>query len=398
MKLICPFCYSSFTEKDILFRCESLNEQRCAKENDEKLAHYFGLSNFNAAHVIPAKEATLWESLFGKKVPDSMKCNSCSFISHKRICPECHNELPPFFHQAESHIISIVGARNSGKTHYITVLINELLEKGYLLDISTTPQDVGENKNQVTSKRYRNVYQTPLIDQGKELPQTQGNQKDHYPLIYKIVSGQQKWGKNKTLYLTFYDTAGENFNDAFELKRLANYISNSSGIVFLLDVLQIGEVKKELLEKNIRVPKIGARFNDIFYQVVGLLEKNNKIKGAAGQSKIPLAITFSKFDELLKHGMYYRSSDDQYWLTQKYSESEIDDISENIKTLLEGWGENSFVHNVSTRFSNTKYFGVSALGESPIHGKLEDGNVHPYRVMDPLLWILDQLDFSLPKE
>ena len=134
------------------------------------------------------------------------------------FAPKCHNELPTFFHKADSHIISIIGARASGKTHYITVLIHELLNLGYKLDISTIPQDVGEDRSQITSKRYQRDYKNPLFDGNKELPKTQKNAQDHYPLIYQIKSGQSGFNKSKALYLVFYDTAGENFKRPARVK------------------------------------------------------------------------------------------------------------------------------------------------------------------------------------
>ncbi|MBK8565935.1 MAG: hypothetical protein IPN76_21990 [Saprospiraceae bacterium] len=182
MKYTCPFCYKKFSRDDIEFRCESFTSTAC-KEEDALLATYFGQPRMLANHVIPNRawseflNKKEWWKVFSKTsrvfvVPDEVLCDRCKAPSRKKVCPHCHNELPTYFHKADSHIISVIGARGSGKTHYITVLINELLKKGYKLDISTIPQDVGEDRTQVTSRRYQEYYRRPLLEHGDELTKT----------------------------------------------------------------------------------------------------------------------------------------------------------------------------------------------------------------------------------
>jgi hypothetical protein len=413
----CPFCYERFSRDEIQFRCENPDAPGC-REDDRELAHYFGGSNFYAGRVIENKT---WNEtfsgkdvggFFGKvlrlvKVPEQVRCDRCKYPSRKRICPHCHNELPTLFHEADSHIISVVGAFQSGKTHYITVLINELLQKGYLLDIQTVPQDVGEDRTQVTSKRYLEKYKKPLFVQNKELEKTQVNAKDFYPLIYQISSGQKDFGKKKALYLVFYDTAGENFEDKEELKKLANYVRNSSGIIFLLDTFQIPHIHRELKRLGVDVPnKIVAEPNTVFHSIRQLFEQFGLLKNISSKSDIPLALTFSKIDEVIKHKLYGDDFDFQEFMFQKdsvylrsrlYTEAEIDEVSNEMRSLLHSWSEGAFVAAVERTFSHTAYFGVSALGSTPEQGLLRQ-NVTPHRVMDPLLWILDNLGFALPKK
>ena len=43
-----------------------------------------------------------------------------------------------------------------------------------------------------------------------------------------------------------------------------------------------------------------------------------------------------------------------------------------------------------------KFFGFSALGKNPgLDNHITD--IHPYRVLDPLVWILDQFKYPLLK-
>ena len=46
--------------------------------------------------------------------------------------------------------------------------------------------------------------------------------------------------------------------------------------------------------------------------------------------------------------------------------------------------------------NNYRFFGVSALGSMPVDSSVE-GTVTPYRVMDPLIWMLYKLGkFNIP--
>jgi hypothetical protein len=411
--LICPFCYEKFSRSSIEFRCENDDSPIC-KEDDPKLAAYFGGRRKQENRVIPNEN---WKNVWQKKsakgffskvkrtfnVPNEVKCDKCKMPSGKRICPKCHNQLPTLFHQAHSHIISIIGARSSGKTHFITVVINELLNRGHLLDITTIPQDVGEDRNERTTQRYQRVYKGPLIDQQRELEQTQKNSKDYYPLIYLLKSGQKGFSKSKALYLVFYDTAGENFKDSEELKKLANYVSNSSGIIFLLDTFQVPEIKKRLQREHVSIPNIGVEFQDVFHQLYSLLQARGGLKLNA-KSKIPIALTFSKIDEVFRHNLlgddfqdFTIREDSSYQTTHHYSKEEMEDVSNDMRSLLESWGEEGFIHSVESVFSKHAYFGVSALGATPVGGRLQN-KVTPHRVLDPLMWLLDNLGFALPKK
>ena len=411
--LTCPFCYERFSRDQIEFRCENTQLSSC-RENDPKLANYFGASNQYAGRVIPNKT---WAGTLRSKdisgflgkltrmayVPEQVRCDNCNYPSRKRICPKCHNELPTLFHQAESHIISIIGARDSGKTHYITVLINELLQKGHHLDIQTIPQDVGEDRAQITSKRYLEFYKKPLLGRKEQLGQTQKNAKDLYPLVYQISSGQKQFGKTKALYLVFYDTAGENFTDKEELKKLANYVINSSGIIFLLDTFRIPHLNQVLTKKGLTITNVDNTFRDIFGQLHQLLEQYGVLKLGA-KCNIPMAVTFSKIDEVIKNNLleddiqeFTIRRESAYLRTKLYSGQEIEEVNNDMRALLSQWNEGGFVAEVERSFSKTAYFGVSALGSTPVNGQLRQ-DVNPHRVMDPLLWILDNLGFALPKK
>ena len=74
--------------------------------------------------------------------------------------------------------------------------------------------------------------------------------------------------------------------------------------------------------------------------------------------------------------------------------SEFDSISNSLQGALMAWDESNFVSTIRNNYKNAKYFGISALGGQPdTANKIQ--KVRPYRVLDPLVWILSQFKYSL---
>ena len=399
--IVCPFCYQKFSKSEIKYRCEN---RSCVQENDPQLAAYFGDLKRKAHHIISPKSSRPFFNVRKKFLGvNQMNCDLCNQVSHKKVCPHCHNPLPVNIHRAESHIISIVGARASGKTHFITVLIKELTQNGFYLDLVLRPEDIGEEADQTTTKRYYRDYKNPLFDKGKTLKKTNPGDMDHFPLIYKLSSTQKDFFQNQVIYLAFYDTAGENFTDQNAISKMANYVTNTSGIIFLMDTFQIPTVRQELRNKGVVIQTESTGFMHILQQVDQLFEKLGKIK-FKGNSQLPVALTFSKIDEVIKNGLLGDArapmlirEDSDFYRTRVYSEDHINRNSDEMKSLLNYWGESGFINYAESLFRNVKYFGVSALGHTPNGEEISADGIKPHRVMDPLVWILDQLNFALPK-
>ncbi len=409
--LVCPYCYSQFDKKDILYRCENPDDTACPKENDAPLASYFQQATFDAKRVFPAKKTFGWG---GRKIAQKVNCTRCKRASTKKICPSCHNELPSSFHTTSSHIISIVGARNSGKSTYITVLIDELQRNGYKLDLAVLPQDVGENPNEVTSKRYQNRYKKILMEDYEELPQTPESEKDLYPLIYKVSTGQNRFLKNSSLYLALYDTAGESLKDRSKLEKLAKYVRSSSGVIFLLDTFEIRYVHDQLRKKlpgGLNRKHIGA-YGEVIHQIIQDIQRNDRLLTRSLKDRffnkdkkvaIPSAVVFNKLDVIIENDLLSRTterllSEDSHFLkSRKLDPEKVEEVSSAIFETLCDWKEEGFGRNLQKQFANHKYFAVSSLGPR-FHGlPADEREIIPCRVLDPLVWILDQIGFALPK-
>ena len=58
----------------------------------------------------------------------STNCPTCGGPAKRRACPVCHTALPIDFVDSKSPMIGLVGAKGSGKTVLMTVLVKQLRE------------------------------------------------------------------------------------------------------------------------------------------------------------------------------------------------------------------------------------------------------------------------------
>jgi len=59
-------------------------------------------------------------------MPKSACCPKCKKITKMIICPKCHNHIPKSTTEGRDIIISLAGARDSGKSLFMGVLIHHL--------------------------------------------------------------------------------------------------------------------------------------------------------------------------------------------------------------------------------------------------------------------------------
>ena len=110
-------------------------------------------------------------------------------------------------------IISVVGSRDVGKSHFVGVLINELIERvSGRLDGSMTGFDD-------TMSRYEQSFGRRLYIELTKLDLTQSsmtntNNGAYRPLIFTLSLRTKKLlSKIKNFTLVFFDTAGEDLNE-----------------------------------------------------------------------------------------------------------------------------------------------------------------------------------------
>lgn len=322
-----------------------------------------------------------------------------------------------------AEIISVIGFPNSGKTNYIVALVHELMNKGYSLGIDVTPSQVhpdGHNFREfATDQRFYKMEET--LFRHKEFLQKTSTEQNYIPLIFKLY---QK-STNKTIYLVFYDTAGEDFTDS---QRMLNsdtlkYLSESSGLIILADPFSIPSVTDKLATRysdnaDFQTQKGQAQDSS----TMSLMSLKNTLDEALRHIGSiydkPIAFVFSKFDIVINNKDLFdfdvsafkegnKLKDSSFVDNLKVDVENIDSTSVTIEGYLDKWGVHFFnewiqrwaanAKNPDSADTNNLYklFGVSATGSMSEGGLLN--TVRPFRVMDPLVWVLLKLGkFNIP--
>ena len=385
-EFVCPYCFSKHDLYNILFRCQN-NPTKCPQVVDNELGAFLGKTSLmNKVFSIP-KPSTKTEHLKSILIPKELRCPHCNELSHERICPSCHNALPHTIGDYKDMIFALIGAKEAGKSHYISVLI-DMIKNHVCKSFSANLQPMNDN----TIKKYRENFYTPVFKKREVIPETISARADYsvkMPLVYHLSFSQKNWLRkeviSKVCTITFFDTAGEDLNAEDTMRTENKYIYNSQGIILLVDPLQLPEVRNILASKGIYLPNENAEADDVVSRVVTLIRSATRNWNA--KIDIPIAVAFSKIDALedyMDKSLFLSGDHNGY-----YNASDANNISTLIESFLEEWAGAAIINAVKTHFSTYSFFGVSALGSNPgVDKKIP--KLMPIRVEDPFLWLLNK--------
>ena len=306
----------------------------------------------------------------------------------QKLCPKGHS-LPINAGLNDSLIINVIGGVHSGKTHFITSLIYQL-QRQTGMDLNMACMALTD----ATNRRYRDELYSTLFGRRVALSKTVGNA---LPLIYDLalnVRGSKRFGI-RSVSLILYDCSGGSPVYPHSVRTLAGYLELSSGIVLIVDPLAIQDVRNRL------PPKIVEPWGEIEEQnlpnvlianVLGLLEGGRAVWTDKPFS-LPLAVVITKCDLLADYGLIAAN---RLWSTDRRHIGCFDtQLHEDLAGM---WGEFMLrwapeIYNcVNQRFPNHAFFGVSATGcNADETGRYRF--VSPWRVEDPLLWLLAKSGF-----
>jgi double-GTPase-like protein len=382
-RLACPYCYETFTAREILFRCNtrlSRTRKRCRAERDEVLQERLGQRR-EGGPVFAAD---------GRK--PTADCPTCEGETTYRVCPVCHSTLPAQFGMVDNRLIAMVGARDSGKTVFMTVLLHELMNKiGERYRISLMGSD------DATMVRFGKEYQDKLYQQGQMLIGTRSaganvnNQVD--PLVFRFgLTRQRIFGDQpQHTVLSFFDTAGEDFNSRESVELNTRYLANADGIILILDPLQLPGARELALPGTLmpRTDEVDAPGN-VLARITNLLLARTSGRGGA-RTTTPIAVVFAKMDALvhrLDAGSPLRAQPPQ---GGRFDDDDSLDVHHEVRDLLRQWDGIALDQTLENNYARYRYFGVTALGRTPTpEGKVAATGIQPYRVTDPLLWLLSE--------
>lgn len=249
------------------------------------------------------------------------------------------------------------------------------------------------------NNRYRTEFYDPLYRHRTCVRGSDAGDVD--PLIYSLIfqrkGGLFKKAMNDAVSLTFFDTAGENLNSLASMQTFNRYLYHSSGIILLLDPLQLPAVRDELQGK-IRLPEENTDVNTILNRTIEIVRTGSGLTNLSKKIDIPIAIAFTKIDavdELLDPASCLKN-DSAHIRKGAFDKIDFEDANNEMQSLVESWLGMELYQTVSTQFSNFAFFGLSALGSNPdMDNKIP--KFRPFRVADPFLWILSQ-EHIIPTE
>ncbi len=312
---------------------------------------------------------------------DKGRCMKCKAARKSVYCSVVNKEIPSDFLNGQNFSVALLGAKASGKSNYIGVLVNEIKKKMTSSFNCTLSLAASEESKEY----YDDHYYKPLFKHGRVVDAT--SQDDIPPLIFPLRFMDSKNRITKVAALSFYDTAGENLDSTDQMLITNQYISNANGIILLLDPLQVPSIRKKL-EGKIPLP---AQNTDVVEVLSRIVQNIRDVKNIKGTIKTPLALAFTKIDALEEFDVLKEDSclrdESEHLKRGVFVKTDFESVNIEMQDLLENWLDAELVQQMKN-FEKFAFFGVSSLGGVPNGTKLANDSIKPRRVLDPLLWLL----------
>jgi len=324
--------------------------------------------------------------MFGIK---SVHCPFClKFVSvdkktYRCLNPDCHVKLDAgyvnFYSSHPAFFVPLLGASGVGKTVYLQILmltlrqINRLWTKS--CSVAADIETLDYIKNSAATYAANNIP-----------PMTQVGVQEVYTMYLQNVT---PW---RDMTLVFRDLSGENYNNLIFPKEVVRFLSEQSLLFMMLSL-------PEVLQGNYSIDELIHSF----------VHTHQSLGGRSPRKKKKMIVILSQADSIPR--MPQRIKDylcnDNVWKTLQSRDKPIDSdvfmpnylrgmhqANLDIKSWLRY--ELAPVMNLANNSYIDLYFCIiSSLGAPPTEGKLTRP-LHPYRVLDPLLWALE-LDSSREK-
>lgn len=395
--ITCPYCFAQVPRQRIAFRCmgRAGRGPGCEPVLDERLAEYTGsTATASLPPVFPPPSA------IGRSGRSRADCPQCGRPSGRRVCPECHNPLPSAYCDTPGRIVALVGAKNAGKSTYIAVLLHELMNRvGTELDASLVACD------DRTIDRYKRDFSRPLFDEKRLLATTaSAATAPREPMVYLLTrTHRSRWAARRettdSLALVLFDTAGEDLRSRDVRDLHLRYLEAADAIIFLVDPLELPGARAALSDAALRAELTDAGGHrrpgddpdsepiNVIARVTEALRGRHELR-TGDRLPIPVAVALTKIDAL-QPALEARSALHQ---TREHPGAlDLDDreaVEEQVRALLHDWQAGPLELFLRQHYSDAALFGLSALGAMPRGDKVGPGGIRPYRVEDPLLWLL----------
>ncbi|MTD14967.1 hypothetical protein GIS00_13560 [Nakamurella sp. YIM 132087] len=380
----CPHCLAPPNPENQYFRCGS--EGTCQPAEDTLLTRIRGTRTLAKPWTMQALEST--------GPVGSVHCRHCGTVTRDEFCLSCGETFPHAdWWQTNSYAATLLGPRRSGKTSMLQAQSYALLEGlaeswgGY-----AAPLDAG---SRARMKRYHDEWETGRLQLGTT--SVQQNRDLLRPLQFSVRFPQQQ----RPVAFSLFDVAGEDMEDPELLANYSHSMLNGDALIYLVDPLQITEVRTALDGFVTLPPGGGATPVQGLHNVITVLRGRF---GGTGPLPVRLAVVFSKFDALqqassspgspIAGALPFGSA----VLRDPYSDpaaapvvfDPVDGnaVHQEARTLLSQLGGSSILHLVESNFATYRYFVTSSTGHTPASNTMHSTARAPHRLFDPLRWVI----------
>ncbi len=327
-------------------------------------------------------------------------------------CPHCRRTLPPGFFDEPHKIFSIVGAPQSGKSYYLTVLI-KLLQTTLFREFGVVFRDADPTGNAPINEMKSHLFSAQNSAQAfLTKTQLEGSMYERLPRYDRMVtlpkpfiyslSGAESDDENCSV--VFYDNAGEHFQPGQDSSNSpgAQHIASSDAIFFLFDPTINPDFRRSINDSD--DPQFKSQVSD--QQDIILAETEVRIKkllGLGRREKVqtPLAIIIGKCDSWIN-----KIGSDNLKNPIVDGTMDMGAVESNSK-LVRGLMEEHcpyVVANAERISSEVCYFAASAFGHTPVTFEDDKGvtrigpdpqKINPMYVEIPTLWALSRVQPGL---
>lgn len=375
----CPLCFTDVGTVEASWQCVNRD---CASEATEHPAvkAYLGREmkiKQRRREVRPKDHRGPWTPRL------EQHCTKCG-AHMERSCLVCQQPIPKDIDTSDVICVALTGARATGKSVSIGVMrlfVEKLVEE--LRSALTFESRYSQTDE---SKEYLDQILT-----GKAYPATPPG--IARSLLYSL--GQLN-GKHR--YLAFRDIAGEDLEKSDSSLNLS-FLGRADLVIFLFDPLAIRSIRDALESVIPRQGEPGQDPQRVLGTVLGHISNGRphlavclaKVDAlqALGEQNSPLSPVFTNAGTTL-----VREAPKRTIGGPAYDQADGLLLSEEVRStlmLLNGTSIVNMVENPATKVVLPhRFFATSALGAAADGELLPDHGITPFRVLDPLLWILNE--------
>ncbi len=327
-------------------------------------------------------------------------------------CPHCRRTLPPGFFDDPHRIFSIVGAPQSGKSYYLTVLV-KLLQTTLFKKFGIVFRDADPTGNAPLNEMKSHLFSAQSPGQAfLTKTQLEGEMYERLPRYDKMVTLPKPFifslsgadTDEGACSVVFYDNAGEHFQPGQDSANSpgAQHIAASDAIFFLFDPTINRDFRSCITGTD--DPQLASHVSD--QQDVILAETEVRMKKLLGYGRRervdkPFAVILGKCDSWIdKIGI------DKFREPVVDGRIDLEAIQENSALVRELLEEHCpyIVANAETISSDVMYFASSAFGHTPVTFEDDRGverigpdptKMNPMFVEVPTLWALSRVQPEL---